>query len=110
VPIQENALNSALAESLSALDFHATAEETRKATGAKRCDIQIRRRHGDRRCTAVECRIGRNEAQKRAAVRDARRWLNQSGCWNAVALCHPGDSARTGRKRRGSGSTWPRTC
>jgi len=28
VPIQENALNSALAQSLSALDLHATAEET----------------------------------------------------------------------------------
>jgi len=108
VPIQENALNSALAESLAALDFHATAEETRKATGAKRCDVWIRRRHGDRHWHGGGVQDGAERGP--SGGRDARRWLNQSGCWNAVALRHPGDSARTGRRRRGSGSTWPRTC
>ena len=90
MPIQENALNSALAEALSAShDLHATPEQTRRKTGAKRCDLQIRRRHGDRYYTAVECKIGQNSTQRQAAVKDAQRWLRQTDCWNAVALCYP---------------------
>ena len=89
MPIQENALNSALAEALSAHDLHATPEQTHARTGAKRCDVQIRRRHGDSYFTAVECKIGQTAAQRRAAVKDAQRWLKQPDCWNAVALCYP---------------------
>lgn len=89
MPIQENALNSALAEALSAHDLHATPEQTHARTGAKRCDVQIRRRHGDSYFTAVECKIGQTAAQRRTAVKDAQRWLKQPDCWNAVALCYP---------------------
>ena len=89
MPIQENALNSALAEALSAHDLHATPEQTRARSGAKRCDVQIRRRHGDRYFTALECKIGQSAPQRQAAVRDAQRWLKQSDCWNAIALCYP---------------------
>ncbi len=89
MPIQENALNSALAEALSALDLHATPEQTRVKSGGKRCDVQIRRRHGDRYFTALECKIGQSATQRQAAVKDAQRWLQQSDCWNAVALCYP---------------------
>ena len=89
MPIQENALNSALAEALSAYDLHATPEQTRLETGAKRCDVQIRRRHGDRYFTAVECKIGQSSTQRQAAVKDAQRWLKQTDCWNALALCYP---------------------
>ena len=89
MPIQENALNSALAEALSAHDLHATPEQTRLKTGTKRCDIQIRRRHGDRYFTAVECKIGQSSTQRQAAVKDAQRWLKQTDCWNALALCYP---------------------
>ena len=91
MPIQENALNSALAEALSEHDLHATPEQTRAKTGAKRCDIQIRRKHGDRYYTAVECKIGQNPTQKDAAVKDAQRWLKQTDCWNALAVCYPED-------------------
>ena len=87
--IQENALNSALAEALSAYDLHATPEQTRLRTGAKRCDVQIRQKYGDRYYTAVECKIGQTSTQRKAAVRDAKRWLKQSDCWNALALCYP---------------------
>ena len=89
MPIQENALNSALAEALSAYDLHATPEQTRAKSGAKRCDVQIRRRHGDRYFTALECKIGQSATQRQAAIRDAQRWLKQSDCWNALALCYP---------------------
>ena len=89
MPIQENALNSALAEALSALNLHATPEQTRVKTGAKRCDVRIRHRHGDRYFTALECKIGQSSIQRQAAVRDAQRWLKQSDCWNALALCYP---------------------
>ena len=89
MPIQENALNSALAEALSAHDLHATPEQTRAKTGAKRCDVQIRRRHGDRYFTALECKIGQSTTQRKAAVKDAQRWLKHSDCWNALALCYP---------------------
>ena len=89
MPIQENALNSALAEALSAHDLHATPEQTNVRTGAKRCDVQIRRRHGDRYFSALECKIGQSSTQRQAAVRAAQRWLKQSDCWNALALCYP---------------------
>ena len=89
MPIQENALNSALAAALSELEFHATPEQTHVSTGGKRCDVQIRRRHGDRYFTALECKIGQSSTQRQAAVKDAQRWLNQSDCWNALALCYP---------------------
>ena len=89
MPIQENALNSALAEALSAHDLHATPEQTHVKTGAKRCDVQIRRRHGDRYFTALECKIGQGSTQRQAAVKDAQRWLKQNDCWNALALCYP---------------------
>lgn len=89
MPIQENALNSALAEALSSYNLHATPEQTRAISGAKRCDVQIRRKHGDRYFTALECKIGQSTTQRQAAVRDAQRWLKQSDCWNALALCYP---------------------
>ena len=87
--IQENALNSALAEALSAHDLHATPEQTHVKTGAKRCDVQIRRQHGDHYFTALECKIGQSWTQQQAAVKDAQRWLKQTDCWNALALCYP---------------------
>ena len=89
MPIQENALNSALAEALSSYGIHATPEQTRVKTGAKRCDVQIRHKHGDRYFTALECKIGQSSTQRRAAVKDAQRWLKQTDCWNAIALCYP---------------------
>ncbi len=89
MPIQENALNSALAEALSAHDLHATPEQTKARSGAKRCDVRIRRQHRDRYFTALECKIGQSTTQQQAAVRDAQRWLKQSDCWNALALCYP---------------------
>ncbi|MCY3823626.1 MAG: N-6 DNA methylase [Nitrospinae bacterium] len=89
MPIQENALNSALAEALSAHDLHTSPEQTRVTSGAKRCDVQIRRLHGDRYFTALECKIGQSKTQRQAAVKDAQRWLKQAECWNAIALCYP---------------------
>ena len=89
MPIQENALNSALAEALSEHDLHATPEQTHANTGAERCDVQVRRKHGDRYFTAVECKIGQGTTQQHAAVRDAQRWLKQTDCWNALAVCYP---------------------
>ena len=93
MPIQENALNSALAAALAAHELHATPEQTRVKTGGKRCDVQIRRRHGDRYFTALECKIGQGPTQCQAAVKDAQRWLKQSDCWNALALCYPEELA-----------------
>ncbi len=89
MPIQENALNSALTEALSTHDLHATPEQTKAKSGAKRCDVRIRRRHGDRYFTALECKIGQSTTQQQAAVKDAQRWLKESDCWNALALCYP---------------------
>ena len=103
MPIQENALNSALAEALSEHDLHATPEQTHANTGAERCDVQVRRQHGDRYFTAVECKIGQGPTQQQAAVRDAQRWLKQTDCWNALAVCYPEelseDSPETPRQR-----------
>ena len=93
MPINEPAINAALAGALSAHRIHATPEQTRTRTGLKRCDVQIRRKHGDRYYTALECKIGQNETQQKAAVKDAQRWLKQSDCWNAVALCYPKELA-----------------
>jgi len=89
MPIQENALNAALAAALADHALHATPEETRQTTGGKRCDVQIRRRHGDRYFAALECKIGQSATQKQAAIKDAQRWLRESECWNALALCYP---------------------
>ena len=94
MPIEEKAIIGALAEVLSARpDVHATAELTRRRTGGKRCDVEIRRKHNDRHYTAVECKIGRKVTQRKAAVKDAQRWLKQLDCWNAVALCYPEEVA-----------------
>lgn len=89
MPINENAINAALAEALSSQGIHATPEETRAQTGAKRCDVQIRNRHDDRYYTALECKIGQKKTQCKEAIKDAQRWLKQSDCWNAAALCYP---------------------
>ena len=89
MPIQENALNSALAEALATHDLHATPEQTHAKTGAKRCDVQIRHKYGDRYFTAVECKIGQAATQRHNAVKDTKRWLRQADCWNAIALCYP---------------------
>ena len=103
MPIQENALNAVLADALTAYDLHATPEQTNASSGAKRCDVQIRRKHGDRYFTALECKIGHDAPQRKDAIKDAQRWLKQSDCWNAVALCYPQelseDSQKTSRQR-----------
>jgi len=103
MPIQENALNSALADALCDHDLHATPEQTHANAGAKRCDVKVRRKHGDRYFTAVECKIGQSSTQQQAAVRDAQRWWRQSDCWNALAVCYPEElseeSAATPRRR-----------
>lgn len=52
MPIQENALNSALAEALSEHDLHATPEQTHANTDSERCDVQVRRKYDDRYFTA----------------------------------------------------------
>ena len=93
MPINENAVNAALAGALSAHNLHATPEQTRSRTGMKRCDVQVRRKHDDRYYTALECKIGQNAPRQKAAVKDAQRWLRQSDCWNAVALCYPKELA-----------------
>ena len=46
-------------------------------------------KHGDRYFTALECKIGQSRTQQQAAVKDAQRWLKQTDCWNALALCYP---------------------
>ena len=94
MPIQENALNSALAQAISEIGFFAVPEETRKSTGAKRCDVQVRQKSTDNHYTALECKIGQDVTQQQAAVKDAQRWLKKQDkkkkpCWNAVALCYP---------------------
>lgn len=93
MPINENAINAALAEVLSARGLCATPEATRKRTGAKRCDVQIRNRHDSSYYTALECKIGQSRTKCENAVKDAKRWLRQSDCWNAVALCYPQEIA-----------------
>ena len=93
MPINETAINAALAGALSVHHLHATPEQTRTKTGLKRCDVQIRRKHGDRYYTALECKIGQTETQQKNAVKDAQRWLKQTDCWNAVALCYPKELA-----------------
>ena len=93
MPINENAVNSALAEALSAHNLHATPEQTRSKTGMKRCDVQVRRNHGDRYYTALECKNGQNNPRRKVAAKDAQRWLRQSDGRNAVALCYPKEVA-----------------
>ena len=87
--IQENALNSSLAEALSAHNLHAIPEETNVKSGNKRCDVQIRQRYDDRYYTALECKIGQSQPQQHAAIKDAQRWLKKTDCWNTLALCYP---------------------
>ncbi len=103
MPISEPALNSALADALSDHDVHATPEQTRPGTARKRCDVEIRRKHGDRYYTAVECKIGQSSIQKGAAVKDAQRWLKHTDCWNAIGVCYPEELSQdhpvTPRKR-----------
>ncbi len=89
MPIQENALNSALASAIASFDLNALPEQTRSEFGSKRCDIQIRQHHTDRYFSAVECKIGQSSNQRNAAIKDAKRWLRQSECWNSIALCYP---------------------
>ena len=89
MPIREEALNAALAEALKSRGLHATPEQTRRSTGRKRCDVQARNRQDDHYYAAVECKIGQEEPQRRAVVRDAMRWLKQRDCWHAVAVCYP---------------------
>ncbi|MCY4300197.1 MAG: hypothetical protein OXC68_00475 [Aestuariivita sp.] len=99
MPIQENALNAALAAALAGYQLHAIPEQTRKTTGGKRCDVQIRRRHGDRYFTALECKISQTSTQQSAAVKDAQRWWKESDCWNALALCYPNPSLTSCAKK-----------
>ena len=92
MPIEEKALNSALADAISQLPnqpMHAVPEMTRKSSGQKRCDVQVYRQHGDRYFTAIECKTGQSNRQLAAAVKDAQRWLKDSNCWNAIAVCYP---------------------
>lgn len=89
MPIQENALNAALASAILSFDMNAIPEETRVAHGNKRCDVQIRQQHNDRYFTAVECKIGQTEDKQKGAIKDAKRWLKHSDCWNSIALCYP---------------------
>ena len=89
MPIREEALNAALAEALKSRGVHATPEQTRRATGLKRCDVQARDQQDDHYYTAVECKIGQEETRKRAVVKDAIRWLKRRDCWHAVAVCYP---------------------
>ena len=106
MPIEEKALNSSLAEALSELpgrSLHAVPELTRISSGKKRCDVRVYRKHGDRYFTAIECKIGQSRNQLSAAVKDAQRWLKDTNCWNAIAVCYPAafaeDSADTPRRR-----------
>ena len=89
MPIREEALNAALAEALKSRGIHATPEQTRRATGLKRCDVQARNRPDDHYYTAVECKIGQDEPRRQAVVKDAVRWLKRRECWHAVAVCYP---------------------
>ena len=89
MPIQENALNSALASAILSVGMNAIPEETRKGHGTKRCDVQIRDQHNDPYFTAVECKIGHGSKQMDDAIKDAKRWLKQPDCWNSIALCYP---------------------
>ena len=41
----------------------------------------------------LNARSARMKPSRRAAVKDAQRWLKQSDCWNAVALCYPKELA-----------------
>ena len=93
MPINENAINAALAEVLSDRNLNAVPEQTTNRSGPKRCDIRIKRKHSDRYYTALECKVGQNATQKKAALKDAKRWLGQSDCWNAIALCYPKEIA-----------------
>ena len=106
MPIEEKALNSSLAEALSELpnrSLHAVPELTRKSSGNKRCDVRVYRKYGDRYFAAIECKIGQSRNQLAAAVKDAQRWLKDSNCWNAIAVCYPAafaeDSVATPRRR-----------
>lgn len=89
MPIREEALNAALAEALRSLGVHATPEQTRRATGRKRCDVEVRNQQEDHYYTAAECKIGQDKTQKRTVVKDAMRWLKRRECWHAVAVCYP---------------------
>lgn len=52
-------------------------------------DIRIHEKHGDKYFTAVECKIGQDKSTQNEAINNARRWLENSECWNAIALCYP---------------------
>ena len=97
MPINENAINATLAEVLSEHNLYAVPEQTTNRSGSKRCDIRIKRKHSDRFYTALECKIGQDSTQKKAALKDAQRWLHHSDCWNAIALCYPRDLAEPRR-------------
>ena len=48
MPIEEKAINSALADALTTHgNQHATPEATHAGSAGKRCDVQVRTRHGD---------------------------------------------------------------
>ena len=50
-------------------------------------------RFDDDTATAISRRssakFGQRSTQRQAAVKDAQRWLKQTDCWNALALCYP---------------------
>ena len=99
MPVEEKAINGALAEVVNARQgVHAITERTTRRTGGKRCDVEIRRKHDDRYYTAMECNIGQNVLQRKAAVKDVQRWLKRAECWNGVALCYPEETAESGKR------------
>ena len=87
--IQENALNSALADALSEAGLSATPEWTSDLTKRKRIDVQAKEDNARQFYTAIECKIGQGSDRQSAAVRDAQRWLEDADCTNAIALCYP---------------------
>lgn len=88
---KEDAINGVLAAVLSReYKVHALPEHQTKLNSKRKYpDIRIHEKHGDKYFTAVECKIGQDTSTQKEAINSARRWLENSECWNTIALCYP---------------------
>ena len=88
MPTREEAVNTAIALAL-AENFGLITDPEKISRGGKSCDITVREKDGDNHFTAVECKQGQRATNQRDAVNNAKRWLKDPACWNAVAVCYP---------------------
>ncbi len=98
---EENSLNGVLADVLAGEEYGFDTQAETSAPGSrKRCDVQVRLKHGDFFYTAIECKKGQDKQQKKKAAHDLKRWWKDDDCWNAIALCYPESLAEASEQQR----------